>query len=106
MARLMTEKRLVEENQRYTGTGGVSEMNRCQGFVPAFCDYETGRTELSRFADGSPAPIHLIAALPDDWVVERDHTGRAAAVKGTVIAGFLLDGKFYTREQAARVLYH
>jgi hypothetical protein len=72
----------------------------------AFCDRETGRTELSRFACGSPAPCHLIDGLPEDWVVARDAAGNAVAIKGSVVAGFVRDGRFYTREEAARALAH
>ena len=104
MANLMTARRLREENQRHRGTGGVSENNRGYGFIPAFHDPETGRTELSRYPNGSPAPVHMIAALPEDWVEKRDHNGLAVAVKQSVIAGFFCNGRFYTREQAALAL--
>jgi hypothetical protein len=61
----------------------------------------TRQAELSRFADGRPAPMHLLEGLPDLWVVERDTQGRVSALKDTVIAGFIRGGLFYTREQAA-----
>lgn len=102
----MNDARLREENRQYRGTTGVSQCNRDLGYLPAFCDCTTGRCEPSRFADGSPAPIHLIVGLPDDWVVERDEDGRPTAVKGSVVAGFLRDGRFFTREQAAAAAYH
>ena len=45
--------------------------------------------------------MHLLDGLPEEWVVQRDTTGRVSAIKDTVIAGFLRNGLFYTREQAA-----
>jgi hypothetical protein len=69
MATLMSSQRIRRENRRFRGTSGLSENNRGSGFVPAFCDQETGRTELSRLPGGPPAPIHLLGDLPADWVV-------------------------------------
>jgi hypothetical protein len=106
MAYLMTAERLRDENRRHRDTGGVSENNRELGFLPAFHDPETGRTELSRFPNGAPAPVHMIAGLPDEWVAERDPTGLVVAVRENVIAGFFRNGVFYTREQAAQALLH
>jgi hypothetical protein len=104
MNQAMTTETLRHENARYRDSGGVSRNNGCAGFAPAFCDSETGRSELSRFACGSPAPCHLIDGLPEDWVVARDAAGRTLAIKGSVVAGFVRDGRFYTREEAARAL--
>ena len=85
----LTGARLRRENRRYRGSGGRSQENRSAGFFPAFRDRETGRAELSRFADGSPAPLHLLDGLPDAWVLERDRAGKVVACKSSVIAGFL-----------------
>jgi len=63
----------------------------------------TGQSEFSRFADGQPAPMHLLDGLPDLWVVKRDAQGRVSALEDTVIAGFIRGGHFYTREQAAAI---
>jgi hypothetical protein len=46
----------------------------------------------------------MLDGLPTEWVVKRDPAGRVTAVKGSVVAGFLLGGRFYTREEAARVV--
>jgi len=104
MNTLMTYDTLRQQNAYYRDTGGVSRNNRGAGFAPAFCDSETGRTELSRFAGGAPAPCHLIDGLPDDWVVARDAAGHTTAVKQTVVVGFVRNGRFYTREQAMRAV--
>jgi hypothetical protein len=39
-------------------------------------------------------------------VVQRDAAGRVSAIKDTVIAGFVRNGLFYTREQAAAATLH
>ena len=88
-----TNKRLELENYQYENTGGVSENNRCKGFVPAFLDTNTGKIYRSCFANGLPAPIHILAGIP-------------ASILGTIISGFLLNKIFYTREQAASSLKH
>jgi hypothetical protein len=101
MNRMMTGERLKKENLAYGGTGGVSAGNRTAGFIPAFCDTATGRVEPSRLADGSLAPMHLLAGLPEEWVVARGEGDQVVAVKSTVVAGFLRLGAFYTRAEAA-----
>jgi hypothetical protein len=106
MFNLMTQQRIRRENLDFQGTGGLSENNHASGFLPAFCDSETGRTELSRLADGMLAPIHLLSGLPPEWVVTRDAAGGVSAVKPSIVAGFLRDGRFYTREEAARACRH
>ena len=93
---------LHRENRRYAGTLGVSQHNREQGFVPAFRDGASDRVYRSRFADGRPAPFHCLDGLPAGLVARRDADGRVRALKPTVLAGFVRDGCFYTRAQAAR----
>jgi len=100
----MTRNRMRRENLAFAGTGGVSQVSRQAAFEPAFRDDATGRVELSRYASGAVAPMHLMDGLPADWVVERDSAGRACALKASVVAGFVRNGEFYTREQAASVL--
>lgn len=104
MALAFTIKALQHQNLAFAGTAGVSKQNRKRGFVPGFYDRATGQVYISRNADGHPAPVHLLDGLPDKLVVARTHSGQVAAIKGTVIAGFVLDGEFYTREQAAHML--
>jgi hypothetical protein len=102
--RFMTPGRIKAQNRRFKGSGGVSQENRGGGFLPAFADTATGATYPSRFADGRPAPIHLLDGLPDEWVVARSANGRVTAVKDSVVAGFLRAGRFYTRAQAAEAM--
>lgn len=97
---IMSTAVIARENVRFAGSGGVSQEGRRYAFVPAFLDSGTGEVYLSRFADGRLAPIHLLDGLPERLVVART-ARRVTAVKGSVIAGFVRDRRFYTREQAA-----
>lgn len=101
MANLLTPEQLQDQNRRFAGTGARSEENRESGFRPAFMDSETCAIYESRFADGRPAPVHLLDGLPDEVVIARTDSGRVAAVKASVIAGFVRAARFYSREQAA-----
>lgn len=92
---------LAQENRQYRNTGGVSAVNRSQHFVPAFFDLASGQAFRSKFADGCPAPIHMLDGLPDALILKRSPTGTVTAARESVIAGFLRNGRFYTREQAA-----
>lgn len=99
---LTLSKRYLElELAAHRGTGGVSSENRHFGFQPAFKDTETGAVYAARYADGRPAPFHILDGLPDELVVARDRYGRPSQVVGTIIAGFTREARFYTREQAA-----
>jgi hypothetical protein len=92
---------LRQENIAYEGSGGVSAGNRSLGFRPAFRNLETGHVYPSCFADGRPAPIHMIDGLPDELVVTRSPAGKVTAVSDSLQSGFLLDGCFYDRQEAA-----
>jgi hypothetical protein len=102
MKHLMNERRLLRENAAHAGTGGVSRGNSGMGFRPAFLDVATCTIYPSRFADGRPAPFHLLDGLPDAVVADRLPSGRVVAAKATVISGFERGGFFYTRKAAAR----
>ena len=101
---LLTGTQLQLQNQRFDGTGGRSEENRPAGFRPAFMDVDTLTVYESRFADGRPAPVHVLDGLPEELVVARSSSGRIAAVKASVIAGFVRAARFYSREEAARCI--
>lgn len=74
--------------------------------VTPFLDTQTGAVYRACFADGRPAPMHLLDGLPPAVVATRDTTGRVLALKSSVQAGFLCEERFYTREQAAVALRH
>ena len=119
MARLMTledgsagfgggEKRaglscegLKRETERFSGTGGVSAEACEEGFIPAFQDTDTGKVYRACFADGRPAPMHVLDGLPDKLVRSRDGAGHVREVDGCVVSGFYRNHRFYTREEAA-----
>lgn len=102
MTTALSPAALEGENRRYRNTGGRSEENRPVGFRPAFKDAATGVVYESRFADGRPAPFHLLDGLPDTVVLQREPGGRVGKVKDSIVSGFVLEGQFYTREEAAR----
>ena len=102
--RPLTPTLLRRETNVYRNQGGVSAENRFLGFAPAFQDTETGAVYPSRFADGRIAPMHLLDGLPGK-LVQRRESGTVTAVKATIIAGFLYQGEFLTRQQTARALH-
>ncbi len=98
------QQTLINDNRRYSGTGGVSEENRSEGFKPAFQDLETGKIYLSRTRDGRCASLHLLDGLDDEVVLTRSPEGRVTAIKHSVVAGFIRCEEFFTRAQAAAAL--
>jgi hypothetical protein len=97
----MNTQVLRAQNHNLRGTAGVSQENHSLGFRPAFRDSKTGLIYMSRFANGTIAPVHMLDGLPQELVVNRTSSGKVVAVKDSVTAGFVLKGQFYTREQAA-----
>jgi hypothetical protein len=104
MNAMLNTMSLERENRRFWGSGGRSEENRGLGFLPAFMDAVTHMIYRSCFADGRPAPFHLLDGLPNEMVLARAPSGRVAAIRGTVVAGFVREGRFYTREEARRCI--
>lgn len=99
--RVLTLAELSQQNQYFRGSGGISAENRALGFRPAFYDLETGQIYPSRFADGREAPMHMLDGLPASLVLSRSENGHVSAARAGIIAGFMLNQQFYTREQAA-----
>ena len=88
---------LEQENRAFAGTPGVSHIGRPLGFIPAFRNEATGEILESRFMNGNRAPIHILAGLPKRWVADTfplHHTAH-------ITSGFLFNGRFFTREEAA-----
>jgi hypothetical protein len=104
MKQMLTSEDVALQSMAYRGTGGVSAENRSFGFLPAFLDRESGRFYLSCDSRGVPAAIHQFDGLPSEWVVARDIEGKPSAVKASVVAGFVREGYFFTREQAAQLI--
>ena len=101
MNRALSDKELEEQSGRFRGTGGTSEEAKAQGFLPAFLDLDSGIVYLSRLLDGRLAAVHVLDGLPDELVLSRCENGRVLSVKQSLIAGFSLDGRFFSREEAA-----
>ena len=97
----LTHDELAQQNRDYADTGGTSQGNRRHKFQPAFYNPDNGAIAVSRFDNGAPAPIHILDGLPPSWVETRDAKGRVSALKPGIAAGFVRDGRFYTRAQAA-----
>ena len=104
MNQFLTVYGLWRENKFFQGTGGVSRGNRRFRFEPAFRDLETGVVYPSCHGDGSPAACHLLDGLPPNLAVAHDERGRITAVKSSVVSGFIREGRFYTREEAAQAV--
>lgn len=99
---ILSEQLLRDQNQEFADTAGVSAGNRSRAFVPAFQNTRNGECVVSRFADGSEAPVHVLDGLPKQWVTSVDEDGHVTAVDEAVVAGFLNSGRFYTREEAVK----
>ena len=99
--RPLTASTLRSENNQFADTGGLSENNVCHNFAPAFRHEETGEVALAKFANGRQAPMHLILGLPDSWATAYNARGQVSAIASCVTAGFVRDGQFYTRAEAA-----
>ena len=100
MSRALTQIALRRESAPYTGTCGDSGTACRNRFRPAFRDAD-GRVEIARLADGRPAPMHLIGKLPAVWAKLCDANGNIIELKAGIVAGFVRDDRFYTREEAA-----
>jgi hypothetical protein len=104
MTYLRSERQLRRESRAHRGTGGSSAGNAHLGFLPAFLDAASGQVFVSCHANGRPAAIHVLDGLPAALVLRRDARGRVLEVRAGVVAGFLRDGKFYSRAEAAQVV--
>ena len=101
MSRHRNQYAVTAESQPYNGTCGESVVACKHQFVPAFCNSADGRVELARLPNGKPAPMHLISALPQEWAARCDDDGNVLELIDSIVAGFVKDDRFYTREEAA-----
>lgn len=73
------------------------------GMQPAFQHEVTGELHLAQLADGSIANEYSFAALPEDWVAQRDANGTAIALHPNVIPGYWIDNRFYSFSQLSEI---
>ncbi len=102
----LTELSLRDENVLFEHSKGIRRNNDHQGFVPGFRLSATGELAVSRYADGSPAPIHMLDGLPEDWIGGRDTEGHVTSTRPGVVSGFIREGRFFTREEVVRTTAH
>jgi hypothetical protein len=100
----LSARMLRRENRAFRGTSGIGQENRQMGFRPAFYDAAANCVYPSCYADGRPAPCYLLNGLPDEVIIKRDPNGRVETVKSNLVAGFIRDGLFYSREQATQLM--
>jgi hypothetical protein len=74
------------------------------GFQPAFFDFLTQTIYPSVFADGTPAPFHILEGLPRELIVDRARSGRVIAMKATVLSGYERNGYFFTDKSVQRAI--
>jgi hypothetical protein len=101
---LLSSHCLKEENARFANSPGISVNNRDEGFVPAFQNNRNGCCRISRFADGRPAPIHILEGLPEEWIEARESNGQAIRACRQIVSGFVRNGRFYTRGEASQFI--
>ena len=70
------------------------------GFAPAYHNSETGEILLSSFANGTPAPVHLLEGLPANWFTVKNAHPTPGLLRESVRSGYTRDNVFYTREEA------
>ena len=74
------------------------------GFQPAFFDFLTQTIYPSVFADGTPAPFHILEGLPHELIVDRARSGRVISIKATVLSGYERNGYFFTNQSVLRAI--
>ncbi|MGH1460860.1 MAG: hypothetical protein ACRBB6_02375 [Neptuniibacter sp.] len=92
------QNRLELENERFADSGGISQNNATQRFMPAFKNKHTGEIALSRYANGATAPFHLIEGLPENWLKKEE---KCTDLEACIISGFVRFGQFFDRQEAA-----
>jgi len=102
----LTQMSLRDENRLYAQTRGISQNNRNDGFRPGYLNRITGEYLLSRFSDGTLAPIHVLDGLPESWIADRDAEGHVTAARTEIVSGFVRDNAFFTREEAIKASAH
>ena len=84
----------------------IAEQRRAleNGFQPAFFDFLTQTIYISMFADGTPAPFHILEGLPAEVIVDRARSGRVVSTKATLLKGYERNGFFFSPVTVARAI--
>src|SRR5258705_9928674 len=83
---------------------GEQRMALEHGFQPAFFDFLTQTLYPSLFADGTPAPFHILEGLPAEVIVDRARSGRVVSTKATLLRGYERNGFFFAPATVARAI--
>ncbi len=102
----LTQLSLRDEKVLFERTRALGLHNERRGFVPGFRHNASGDLAIARFADGSAAPLHVLDGLPEDWIAVRDARGHVTHTCAGLVSGFIREGRFYTRDEAARACAH
>ncbi len=95
LLKMNTDYGLVTTKE-HTATSKRNVFSTCEKqrliFQPAFYDMQTGKIHICRFANGQQAPLHILDGIPEN-VTARSEVN--------LISGFIYNGVFMTRQQAA-----
>ncbi len=70
-------------------------------FIPAYYDTQTDTVYLSRYKNGSVAPVHVLDSIPKELLSDMNKSDtNNGELSQKVIVGFIFNNKFYTRAQA------
>lgn len=69
------------------------------GFQPAVLDARTQVVYPCRYEDGRLAPFHIFDGLPDEVLPRRSAATPPEDDKPRLVCGFLMAGRFLTREE-------
>ena len=92
----MSHHQAVQQQGRYHQLNGAIFSDVSFGFMPAFKNLVDQQIHLSTDLKGELSVMHLFDGLPEHWINERDHQGKALTLKSEIIAGFMRNARFYT----------
>ena len=100
MIRSNNQAAVARASLAFRGSCGESEVACRHAFVPAFRNSSDGCVEIARLGDGNPAAMPH-SYLPSEWAARSDAQGNVLELIASVEAGFVRDGQFYSRAEAA-----
>lgn len=89
----------------HSGQSRTAQQPNClNGFTPAFLNAESGDIAFAKFANGFPAPVHIVEGLPENWFKQPNKKSGKEDLKQEIVSGFIREGHFFTREEATQQL--